>query len=65
MIHRLKPLFFLLLLGLSASLNAQILDPITWRTYHEPTKNLKVGDEITVYFEGMIEMGYHVYSAVP
>ncbi|MEL6844310.1 MAG: protein-disulfide reductase DsbD domain-containing protein, partial [Bacteroidota bacterium] len=65
MIHRLAPFLFLLLLGLSASLNAQIVNPITWRTYHEPAKDLKVGDEVTVYFEGTIEMGYHIYSAVP
>ncbi|MEM6344825.1 MAG: cytochrome c biogenesis protein CcdA [Bacteroidota bacterium] len=63
--HWFKPFLLLLVLGISASLNAQIQDPIQWNTYHTPTSGLSVGDEVTVFFEGTIDMGYHIYSAVP
>ncbi|MFK7923287.1 MAG: protein-disulfide reductase DsbD domain-containing protein, partial [Bacteroidia bacterium] len=60
-----KPFLLLLLFGTAASLNAQIQDPIQWSTYHTPSGTLSVGDEVTVFFEGTIEMGFHIYSAVP
>lgn len=60
-----KPFLLLLLFGTTASLNAQIQDPIQWNTYHTPTGTLSVGDEVTVFFEGTVEMGFHIYSAVP
>ncbi|MEL7534070.1 MAG: cytochrome c biogenesis protein CcdA, partial [Bacteroidota bacterium] len=63
--HWFKPFLLLLMFGMAASLNAQIQDPIQWNTYHTPTTDLSVGDEITVFFEGTIDMGYHIYSAVP
>lgn len=59
--------FSLLLLAILTGFTAysQIENAVKWNSYMEPRQNISVGDEITVYFEGDIDPGFHVYSAVP